>query len=262
MEDVMTSRLSNRSGRFRRVAGPILILASAAALTGLPQVGFSQATSAWVHYDSHGRLQYATDSSGNHIIDYSSAGYRGGGVALPTIPAKATVSPSGGDDTAAIQSAINAVAAMDPDKKGFRGAVLLSPGTFNVSATLNITASGVVLAGSGSDSGGSVITMPGRPFTLLAVRGSGSYVEGPAVSMTDAYVPSGATSFNVSDASGFHVGEPVVINRPVTAAWVHFVGMDTLVRNGQPQTWIAPGSVILTDRSITAIHGNRISIDT
>jgi len=103
--------------------------------------------------------------------------------------------------------------------------------------------------------------MTGSPFTLLAVSGSGSYTQGAPVSMTDSYVPSGATSFNVSDASGFHVGERVLINRPVTAEWVHFVGMDTLVRNGAPQTWIAPGSVILTDRTITAVHGNRISID-
>ena len=257
----MTSCLSNRSAGSPRVAGPMLTLACAAALTGLPQVGFSQATSSWVHYDAHGRLQYATDSLGNRIIDYSTAGYRGGGVALPMIPARTTVSPSGGDDTAAIQAAIDAVAALEPDQRGFRGAVLLSPGTFNVSATLHITAGGVVLAGSGSGTGGSLITMTGSPFTLLAVSGSGSYVQGPAVSMTDSYVPSGATSFNVSDASGFSVGEPVLINRPVTAAWVHFVGMDTLVRNGLPQTWIAPGSVILTDRSITAIHGNRISID-
>jgi len=206
-------------------------------------------------------LQYATDSVGDRIIDYSSAGYHGGGVALPTIPARATVSPSGGDDTAAIQSAIDAVAALEPDRRGFRGSVLLSPGTFNVSATLRISVSGVVLAGSGSGSSGSTITMTGSPFTLLAVSGSGSYTQGTPVSMSDSYVPSGATSFNVSDASGFHVGERVLINRPVTEAWVHFVGMDTLVRNGAPQTWIAPGSVILTDRSITAIHGNRISID-
>ena len=257
----MTSCLSNRSPVSTRVAGPMLILACAAALTGLPQVGFGEATSTWVHYDSHGRLQYATDSVGDRIIDYSSAGYHGGGVALPTIPARATVSPSGGDDTAAIQSAIDAVAALEPDGRGFRGSVLLSPGTFNVSATLRITVSGVVLTGSGSGSSGSTINMTGSPFTLLAVSGSGSYTQGSPVSMSDPYVPSGATSFNVSDASGFHVGERVLINRPVTAAWVHFVGMDTLVRNGAPQTWIAPGSVILTDRSITAIHGNRISID-
>jgi hypothetical protein len=29
--------------------------------------------------------------------------------------------------------------------------------------------------------------------------------------MTDPYVPSGATSFNVSDASGFSVGEPILV---------------------------------------------------
>ena len=257
----MTSCLSKRSAGSARVAGPMPILACAVALTGLPQVGLSQATSTWVHYDAHGRLQYATDSTGDRIIDYSSAGYHGGGVALPTLSAQATVSPSGGDDTTAIQSAIDAVAALAPDRRGFRGAVLLSPGTFNVSATLHITASGVVLSGSGSGSGGSLINMTGSPFTLLAVSGSGSYVQGSAVSMTDSFVPTGATSFNVSDPAGFSVGEPVLINRPVTAAWVHFVGMDTLVRNGLPQTWIAPGGAILTDRSITAIHGNRISID-
>lgn len=257
----MRSFPSNHGTASTRVGGPMLILACAAALTGLPQVGFGQAASSWVHYDSHGRLQYATDSAGNQIIDYSSAGYHGGGVRLPRVAAQATVSPSGGDDTAAIQSAIDAVAALQPNRRGFRGAVLLSPGTFNVSATLHITASGVVLTGSGSGTGGSLINMTGSPFTLFNVSGTGSYVQGSAVSMTDPYVPSGATSFNVSDASGFHVGEPVVINRPVTAAWVHFVGMDTLVRNGVPQTWIAPGTVILTDRTITAIHGNRISID-
>ena len=257
----MTSYPSNRRTLATRAAGPTFILACAVAITGLPQIGLGQATSSWAHYDSHGRLQYATDSAGNHIIDYSSAGYHGGGVALPTVSAQSMVSPSGADDTAAIQSAIDAVAALQPDRRGFRGAVLLSPGTFNVSATLHITASGVVLSGSGSGSGGSLINMTGSPFTLLAVSGSGTYVQGSAVSMTDSYVPSGATSFNVSDASGFHVGEPVLINRPVTTAWVHFVGMDALVRNGLPQTWIAPGGAILTDRAITAIHGNRISID-
>ena len=52
--------------------------------------------------------------------------------------------------TAAIQAAIDTVSARQPDRWGFRGAVLLAPGTFNVSATLHITTSGVVLAGSGS----------------------------------------------------------------------------------------------------------------
>lgn len=38
------------------------------------------------------------------------------------------------------------------------------------------------------------------------------------------------------------------------------LGMDTLVRNGQPQTWISAGSLINTDRVIAAIEGNRITL--
>src|SRR4051794_4724099 len=68
---------------------------------------FGQATSSWVHYDARGKLQYAADANGNRIIDYSSAGYEAGGVKLPEVAAKATVLPSGGDDTASIQSAID-----------------------------------------------------------------------------------------------------------------------------------------------------------
>jgi hypothetical protein len=227
----------------------------------IPDAAFGQATSSWVHYDSKGKLQYTTDANGNRIIDYSSAGYEAGGVKLPKVAAKATVSPSGGDDTAAIQSAIDTVSALPANKKGFRGAVLLAPGSFNVSATLSIKASGVVLAGSGSDSNGSVITMTGSAFTLLNVSGSGSYTRGAAVSITDSYVPVGSRSFHVSDASGLKAGDTVLISRPVTAPWVAFMNMDKLVRNGAPQTWIAPGSEVLTDRTITHIWGTRITID-
>ena len=244
-----------------RVLGLAAVLVCFVAVAGLPRTSFGQATSSWVYYDDHGKLKYAADSAGNRILDYSWAGYQGGGVSLPRIAARVTVSPTGGDDTAAIQSAIDTVSARQPDRRGFRGAVLLSPGSFNVSATLHISASGVVLAGSGSGPDGSVLTMTGSPFTLLAIAGSGTYTRGAPVSITDTFVPSGATSFTVSDASGFKRGDRILISRPVTAPWVSFMGMDKLVRNGAPQTWIAAGSEILTDRSIMAIHGNRISID-
>ena len=120
----------------------------------IPRTLFAQAISTWVFYGSDGRLHYKTDSLGNPIMDFSCAGYRAGGVALPNVAAKQTVSPSGGDDTSAIQSAINAVSALAPDANGFRGAVLLAAGTFNVSGTLNINTSGIVVRGSGSGSGG------------------------------------------------------------------------------------------------------------
>ncbi len=39
------------------------------------------------------------------------------------------------------------------------------------------------------------------------------------------------------------------------------MGMDTLVRNGKPQTWIKPGTLINHDRAIKSIDGNRITLD-
>ncbi len=221
-------------------------------------------TSTWVSVGSDGRLHYRTDSNGNRIMDFSFAGYKGGGVALPSVSVARTVNPVSGDNTSNIQAAINAVAALTPDANGFRGAVLLGPGTYNLNGTLNLNASGVVLRGSGSGSGGTTLNLTSAPAHLaLSVSGSGSWTTvGTSVSMTDSYVPSGAMSFHVSDASGFSVGDTVLISRPVTAAWVHFMGMDTLVSStGVPETWLAVGSVIQTDRVITAISGNQITLD-
>src|SRR5256885_7051688 len=65
-------------------------------------VGLFGQTSSWVSFGDDHRLHYQQDVNGNRIMDFSSAGYKGGGVALPTgVPVRATVSPSGGDDTAA-----------------------------------------------------------------------------------------------------------------------------------------------------------------
>jgi hypothetical protein len=96
---------------------------------------------------------------------------------------------------------------------------------------------------------------------LLNVGGSGTYTRGTPASIVDSYVPSGARSFKVNDASGFRPGDNILVSRPVTEAWVAFMGMDKLVRNGLPQTWIAPGSEILTDRRVAAVWGNRIILD-
>jgi hypothetical protein len=238
------------------------ILLAAAASLG------AQATSSWVFFGSDGLLHYQTDANGNRIMDYSYAGYKGGGVRLPDVPApNPPVAPTGGDDTATIQAAINAVSQLTPDGNGFRGAVLLGPGTFNVAGTVTITASGVVLRGSGSSGPNATVvnlTAPAASANLfLDIHGSGSYttLSSTVVPITDSYVPSGAMSFHVSDASAYHVGDAILITRPVTAAWIHFMNMDTLVRDGLPQTWLSAGSTIRTDRAIAAINGNQITLD-
>jgi hypothetical protein len=213
-------------------------------------------------------------------MDFSYAGYLGGGVALPEVPVKRVVQSSGGpDDTALIQSAVNEVAAMKLEH-GFRGAIQLGPGVFNCSNTITISASGVVLRGSGSGSGtNTTIRMVGRPHLALAIRsaqgrsGRNSQVNTNDVTATDPdfksaeakirddYVPSGARTFHVDNASGFSVGDTIAIRRPATAAWIHFMQMDDLVRDGRPQTWIRAGNNTVTERKIAALSGNQITVD-
>ena len=220
-------------------------------------------TSTWVYYGLDHLLHYRYDSQGNRIMDFSYAGYKGGGVPLPSIPVAVTVNPVTGDNTSQIQAAIDSVSHLSPDGKGFRGAVLLAPGTYDVAGTLTISMSGVVLRGSGSATNGTILKMTGTPHLLFSLSGSGSWQSsGAAVSLTDPYVTSGATSFHVANASGFRAGDAVLVRRPVTNSWIHLMGMDTLKSStGQPQTWIAAGTVIQTDRVITAINGNGVTLD-
>ena len=53
------------------------------------------------------KLVYIPDSLGNIIPDFSHAGYKGGGVAIPTVPIKATIWPVLGDNTEHIQKVID-----------------------------------------------------------------------------------------------------------------------------------------------------------
>ena len=218
--------------------------------------------SQWVYAAGDGPLRYGADARGNRIMDFSHAGYKGGGVRLPEVRVVRRIASSAGDATMRVQAAIDEASALGPDADGFRGAVLLGPGTFEVEGTLRLTAGGVVLRGSGSGDGGTVIRAGGAPHRLLDVAGTGAWTtEGDAIPIVDGYVPAGADSFAVTSAAGLKAGDAVLIRRPVTAAWVHFMGMDTLVRDGQAQTWIKTGSTIDTDRRIAAIANNRITLD-
>jgi hypothetical protein len=235
----------------------------AAAPTGTCAARFDNGgpRSTWAFFGADDKLSYrAIDSRGDKIIDFSHAGYGGGGVRLPAVPVAETLGPSGGDDTAAIRTALTRVSAL-PLVNGFRGAVRLGPGTWRVTGPLEINQSGVVLRGSGSGPTGTVINLSGTPFRFISIMGSGSATTSNAVSITDPYVPSGALSFNVSNAAEFNVGDTVYVQRTVTSPWIHLMDMDTLVRGGKPQTWISPGTVMNADRRIAAISGNHVTLD-
>jgi hypothetical protein len=233
-----------------------LVIALAIIETGMAQ---TSAKSQWVYPDAKGKLVYKTLETGDKIMDFSYAGYMGGGVKIPDVDVKITLSPVTGDNSAAIQQAIDEVSKMKL-VNGFRGAVLLKPGVYDCEKPLLINTSGVVLRGSGSTENGTVLNLIGKPHAAVTARGEvKSKTVGDATIITDSYVPSGSTSFTVANASGLKAGDTIRITRPINDTWIEFMGMHQLVRSGKKQTWISGD--ITTERTIAKIEKNKITVD-
>ena len=232
--------------------------------------------SQWVHPNSDGKLAYASTPTGDHIVDFSYAGYHGGGVALPDAPVAETLMPSGADDTATLQSALDRVAARAA-KTNSPQTLLLAPGIFHLSAPVNIGASNFVLRGSGRDK--TTLQLTGSPHSGLniglnfssatantdedsaAQSGDEQPTKAPHAHTTlaDAYIPSGTRQLPVANAAGFSIGETIFIKHPITPDYLRFMGMDRLVRNGKEEHWI--GNSITTERRISAIRDNTLILD-
>ena len=224
------------------------------------------AESQWVQRGATGRLIYVPDAQGDQIPDFSDVGYQAGRMAIPDVATAATVQPGPGDDTAAIQAAINQVSQLPLGADGFRGAVLLGAGEYQIGSQLTINASGVVLRGSGRDPGGTVLRATGTTRRdLIEIEGNGSQdLMGSTRQMIDKTVPVGARSFRVDTTSGFSVGDTVRVTRPSTANWISDLGMDMLPPRSDGGTvtqWQAGSFDLRYDRVITRIEGDRIFID-
>lgn len=217
-------------------------------------------------YPENNRLTYVSDQEHNRIPDFSHSGYRGGGVPLPDLPVKITISPVLGDNSNQIQQAINKVGNLPPDENGFRGAVLLNPGIYQIHQPLLIDKSGVVLKGSGSGDDfteNSILTIaPSVPETALQI-GSKTMswihaIEGTRTDIITNFIPVGARFFEVEDASGYQAGDHIIIHHPSTPEWLDAVeGGGT---EGDP-LW-QPGDIdIFYYRTINGIKENVIAID-
>ncbi|MEU5427143.1 peptidoglycan-binding protein [Streptomyces olivoreticuli] len=197
----------------------------------------------------NGRLAYGQDAQGNRIPDYSYAGYEGGGTPVP----KATVPAPGTEDaTATVQAAIDKVAALSQGADGIRGAVQLAPGQYHIAGQLHIGASGVVLRGSGT---GSTVLVADQPSvrTLLTIGDTSRYTPASTTQqVTDDYVPVGGTALTLSSTTGLNVGDEVVVERPTTQAWIDALGMT--------DAW-KPNWSLRSERKITAVHGNKVTLD-
>jgi hypothetical protein len=228
-----------------------------------------------VHPGPDGKLVYVPDEHGNNIHDSSHAGYGGGGVSIPTVAVKETIWPVAGDNTTAVQAAIDKVSALPLDRSGFRGAVLLRAGYYRMATPIRVQASGVVLRGEGMGDTGTVLIGTGtgrtaaaggpggggfgggQPTLIRIAGGSGVTVKDEARQLVlDEHVPVGARRFKVASARGFKPGDTVIVRRIGNSDWIAAVGM-----NGEtPQSRWQPFDIDW-DRVVTDVQGDTITID-
>ena len=194
-------------------------------------------------------------------MDYSYCGYHCSEQPVPSVKTATYVTPSGQDDAANIQAAIDWVSQQKPDKQtGFRGAVLLGEGTFLLSEPLRIRTSGVVLRGSG------------REKTILRKtgfdRGAAIYIEGTReVVVKDTFdvndTKAGSLTINLANGQKLSANSRISIYRPSTQEWIDYLGCASFGGGKRMGYWAwHPGDIDLRwNRQITAVNGNQLTLN-
>jgi hypothetical protein len=225
-------------------------------------------TSALVSIDTNGKLIYTPDPKGNIVPDFSGVGYGNSESAIPNVSVVKTVSAVGGENLANIQNAINEVSAYTPDANGFRGTILFKAGTYNISNSITISASGIVLRGEGFDgTGTNFVATKTTQHNLINFAGASgtTVVSSSKKNITDAYVPIGTKQVNVTSGHTFMVGDAVFVHRIPNDAWISLLGMDKLtsIIPQDPTTvdWVASAYDLYSERKVTAVNGNLITLD-
>ncbi len=258
------------------------------------QTVWSQNYSKILYPGKNGKLVYKDYSGKGDIIpDFSYCGYMGGGVPIPSVPVKLTVEPDdfSEDDAPRIQQAIDQLAKEQPDKNGIRGAILLKKGKYNIKNTIKLNQSGIVLRGEGDGENGTLLigTEP-KVYSLIIIGAEANLKEKRSVKrrITDDYVPSGTSKITVDNIEGYNVGDRIIVERPSTKEWIHFIGMDKIADNWSSISGLSekeiqkyektgqlspdgkeynstvqwePGKNASYLRTIAAIEGNKITLD-
>ena len=207
---------------------------------------------------SNGKLVYVADSLGNRIPDFSYAGYAAGEISIPNLPIRIVVPVKAGDATNRIQQAIDYVAGLPLNNEGFRGAVLLQNGLYEVQGALKITASGIVLRGSGPQT---VLkgTTASRE-TLVTISGANDRKCSPELQLDDIYIP---VNSNTVHAAGhaFKAGDMVAIRRPSTLNWIKLLGAGHFGGGITALGWKPGQRDLIWERKIISVNGNTLTLD-
>ena len=195
-------------------------------------------------------------------MDYSYCGYHRSEQAIPSVKVATYVQPSGTEDAAIIQAAIDWVSRQKPDKQtGIRGAVLLGEGTFTLSEPLRIRTSGVILRGSGRDK--TILRKTGYD------RGALIYIEGTRVisvkdTLTVSDIRPGAMVCSVQGGSStLKPGTRLAIIRPSTQEWIESLNCLSFGGGKRMGYWAwHPGDIDLRwNRQIMAVNGQELTLN-
>ena len=195
-------------------------------------------------------------------MDYSFCGYHHSETSIPSMKVMAYVQPTGQDDAALIQQAIDYVSNQKPDKQtGLRGAVLLGEGIFTISEPLRIHTKGVVLRGSGREK--TILRKTGYD------RGAAIYIEGTRdIIVKDTLgvpdVEAGALQIsNLRSHSSLTKGSRIIIWRPSTQEWIDHLDCASFGGGKRMGYWAwHPGDIDLHwHRTVTAVNGTDITLD-
>ena len=231
-----------------------------------------------VFYGANGHLQYVRDSLGNIIPDFSYAGYKNSDQDIPRVPVVLSIDPVTGDNTAHIQQAIDSVAHLPLDSSGFRGALLLKAGTYEIKGTIYLNESGIVLRGEGDDddpASNTILKAVGnspKQRTVLVAGGNDEtkwrdMVPGTKSYIIDDTVLVGSRTFHVQKPGYYHVGDNIIIFHPCTEEWLQAIdygGTHSSDPNAEPGVdvpWEIGSQPIVYNRYITRIDSNQITID-
>lgn len=231
------------------------------ALGLLAVAGFVQMNAQTFAVQTDGQhLSYVTDARGNRVLDYSTCGYRNSNTDIPNVKNVVFVSHQTGDNSERIQRALDYVASLAPDKDGFRGAVLLDKGTFELSEPLRIHTSGVVLRGMSKEE--TILKKNGVDrCALVYIEGQNDYKKSVSTDIVSDYVPVNALTFEVASGKGLEAGDRVMLFRPCTKEWIASLGCGIFGGGISALGWKEGDVDLYWDRTITAVEGNRVTID-
>lgn len=230
-------------------------------LLGLLKVGFVQLSAQTLALEvKNDSIIYNYDDRGNRLLDYSYCGYRSSEQKIPDVHNAVYVPHRPGDNSDRIQHAIDYVSSLPADKNGFRGAILLGEGTFDLNKELVISTSGIVLRGSGKNNTTLVKHGVDRG-ALLRIEGVDNRNMIHTPSVISGYVPVNSKEIEISSVTSLKAGDRVIIKRPSTKEWIESIGCEVFGGGISALGWKPGDADIYWDRTITDVVNNKVILD-